>query len=278
MLYGGYDTIYRSPELGGGGGKFQAVNPTYYQLAKGAYAQFGGKVHFTNAPVLGNSSPASITSTTITPTRKLTSKQPSASRKPAAATPPTTASTRSLMPIRAAISTSSSISQEKLQTSQPSLQVDLWLPVALQRIPAPGCTFYNNLPVSYVPKVTVNAGLYYGFQHNDRTILEPRFWFNTTGSQYIWSNESGSPTKTTLPSYTTANLSFNAPFVFKKQSLNARLDILNLGNAQYNEFAYISSGAYFSELAPDPNNPPSGYVNAYPGAPRMVYGTISYQF
>jgi hypothetical protein len=33
---------------------FQAVNPTYYILAKGAYAQFGGKVHFTNAPGLRN--------------------------------------------------------------------------------------------------------------------------------------------------------------------------------------------------------------------------------
>ncbi len=74
MLYGGYDTIYRSPELGGGGGQFQAVNPAYYQLAKGAYGQFGGKIHFTNAPVLSNFIAGSATSTTITRTRKLTSK------------------------------------------------------------------------------------------------------------------------------------------------------------------------------------------------------------
>jgi iron complex outermembrane receptor protein len=53
-IYGGYETTYRSPALGGGGGMFQAVNPTYYILAKGAYAQFGGKVHFTNAPGLRN--------------------------------------------------------------------------------------------------------------------------------------------------------------------------------------------------------------------------------
>ena len=53
-IYGGYDTTYRSPALGGGGGMFQAVNPNYYILAKGAYAQFGGKVHFTNAPGLRN--------------------------------------------------------------------------------------------------------------------------------------------------------------------------------------------------------------------------------
>ena len=53
-LYGGYDTIDRSPALGGGGGLFQAVNPKFYILAKGAYAQFGGKVHFTSAPGLRN--------------------------------------------------------------------------------------------------------------------------------------------------------------------------------------------------------------------------------
>ncbi len=53
-IYGGYDTTYRSPLLGGGGGMFQAVNPAYYILAEGAYAQIGGKVHFMHAPGLGN--------------------------------------------------------------------------------------------------------------------------------------------------------------------------------------------------------------------------------
>ncbi|HEV2471208.1 MAG TPA: hypothetical protein VGS41_00985, partial [Chthonomonadales bacterium] len=53
-IYGGYDTTYRSPALGGGGGMFQAVDPAYYILAEGKYAQVGGKVHFTHAPGLGN--------------------------------------------------------------------------------------------------------------------------------------------------------------------------------------------------------------------------------
>ncbi len=53
-IYGGYDVTYRSPSLGGGGGPFQKVNPSYYQLAKGAYSQFGAKVHFTDAPGLKN--------------------------------------------------------------------------------------------------------------------------------------------------------------------------------------------------------------------------------
>jgi iron complex outermembrane receptor protein len=53
-IYGGYDTTYRSPALGGGGGMFQSVDPAYYILAEGKYGQFGGKVHFTHAAGLGN--------------------------------------------------------------------------------------------------------------------------------------------------------------------------------------------------------------------------------
>ena len=54
--------------------------------------------------------------------------------------------------------------------------------------------------------------------------------------------------------------------------------MLNLANSAYNEYEYISSGGYFAALAPDPSNPPSGYINAYPGAPPPIYGTITYQF
>jgi iron complex outermembrane recepter protein len=144
--------------------------------------------------------------------------------------------------------------------------------------PANGCTFFNNLPVSYVPNYTLNTGFYYGFQRNHHEIIEPRFWVESTGSQDMWSNETGKPTSQTLSSYTTANLSFSAPFSWEKQTVNLKVNIMNLANSEYNQFGYISSGGYFAPLAPDPNNPPSGYINAYPGAPRAVYGTISYSF
>ena len=84
--------------------------------------------------------------------------------------------------------------------------------------------------MSYVPNYTLNAGVYYGIQHNNRTIVEPRFWLESTGSQHLWSNcrtlvngvcqDNGQPTNQTMPAYTTANLSFNAPIVFKKQAFN----------------------------------------------------------
>jgi iron complex outermembrane receptor protein len=63
-----------------------------------------------------------------------------------------------------------------------------------------------------------------------------------------------------------------------KQSFNLRVDMMNVANTQYNGYEYISSGGYFASLAPDPNNPPNGYINAYPGAPRAIYGTLTYQF
>ncbi|HEV2471207.1 MAG TPA: hypothetical protein VGS41_00980 [Chthonomonadales bacterium] len=99
----------------------------------------------------------------------------------------------------------------------------------------------------------------------------------STGSQHMWNNNTGSPDKTTEPAYTTANMSFTAPITFERQSFNLKLDLLNLANTQYNENQYISSGGYFAALFPG-STAPSGYINAYPGAPRAIYGTFTYQF
>lgn len=54
-----------------------------------------------------------------------------------------------------------------------------------------------------------------------------------------------------MPSYTTANLAFNAPITFYEQSFNLRVDMMNLANKEYNEYEYISSGGYFSALNPN---------------------------
>jgi hypothetical protein len=52
------------------------------------------------------------------------------------------------------------------------------------------CTFYNGLPVSYIPDATANVGVYYGISRNERVLIEPRFWIGYTGSQHIFSNYS----------------------------------------------------------------------------------------
>ncbi|MFZ0745996.1 MAG: TonB-dependent receptor, partial [Terracidiphilus sp.] len=280
-IYGGYDTTYRSPALGGGGGLFQAVNPNYYILAEGAYAQFGAKVHFTKAPGLRNFIAGvnyfhnNYTNQEIDVETALGVEETSGGNSTYHGVDAFfDADPRSNIHFFFNFAGEASNFTTYVTGGPLSECGKSSNPTGL----ADGCAYYNNLPVSYVPNFTLNTGIYYGIQHHNHVIVEPRFWLESTGSQHLWSNLSGAPTSQTMPTYTTANVSFNAPITFEKQSFNLRLDMMNVGNSQYNEYEYISSGGYFAELAPDPSNPPNGYINAYPGAPRSIYGTISYQF
>lgn len=274
-IYGGYDTTYRSPAMGGGGGMFQSVDPAYYILAKGAYSQGGAKVHFTHAPGLGNFI--------------------------AGADYFHLSYTNQELDYETALGVTGTSGGNSIYRgvdvffdADPNSNLHFFMNFAGEAAKFttyelgntiagcnanPGtCQEYNGLPVSYVPNYTLNTGVYYGFRHHGRELFEPRFWVESTGSQHLWSNNTGAPDTRTMPSYTTANLSMTAPFNFEKQSVNLKLDVLNVANSQYNQWEYISSGGYFSALVPAGATAPSGYINAYPGAPRSVYGTISYQF
>lgn len=274
-IYGGYDVTYRSPALGGGGGMFQSVDPTYYTLAKGAYSQGGVKVHFRNAPGLKDFI-AGVNYFHLDYTNQEIDFE----------------TALGLQITGGGDSTYHGV--DAFFDDDPYRNVHIFMNFAgegadfsnyivggpsLAECTAQGlsCTAYNNLPVSYVPNVTLNAGVYYGIQHNHRVVVEPRFWMDYTGAQHLWSNNAGAPTTQTMPSYTTSNLSLTAPLHLERQSFNLKLDMLNLTNSRYNEWEYISSGGYFASLYPGATAP-SGYTNAYPGAPRAVYGTISYQF
>lgn len=280
-IYGGYDTTYRSPAFGGGGGLFQSVNPRYYILAEGKYAQIGAKLHFVNAPVLRNF----ITGINF---YHNTYSNQEIDVETAGGVQLTSGGTSAYHGVDAFFD------------ADPTSQLHFFVNIAGESSQfntyvtggtlaecgtssnaaglANGCQYYNNLPVSYIPKYTFNTGIYYAIEHNHRELIEPRLWLTSTGSQHLWSNNTGAPVTQTMPSYTTLNLGFNAPVSYHKQSFNLKLDVMNVGDTQYNQYEYISSGGYFQPIAPDPNNPPSGYINAYPGAPRSVYGTISYQF
>jgi iron complex outermembrane receptor protein len=276
-LYGGYDTTYRSPALGGGGGLFQAIDPKFYTLAKGAYSQGGVKVHFTNAPGLRNFI-AGVNYFHLDYTNQEIDFETALGVEESGG------------------GNSTYHGVDAFFDADPRSNIHFFLNFAAEAAnfstyvtggpiaacgspssPATGCAFYNNLPVSYVPDVTLNTGIYYGIQRNGHVLIEPRFWLQTTGSQHLWSNDTAEPTTQTMPSFTTVNASVNAPITFEKQSFNLKVDTINLANAQYNEWEYISSGGYFSSLYPT-SNYPSGYINAYPGAPRTIYGTLSYQF
>lgn len=278
-IYGGYDTLYRSPALGGGGGMFQAVDPAYYILSKAAYSQGGVKVHFLNAPGLRNFI-AGVNYYHLDYTNQ------EIDIETASGIEETSGGNSTYHGVDAFFDDDPASNVHFFfnfagETSNYTTYVTGGTQVSCgtPSSPASGCTFYNNLPVAYVPNVTLNSGIYYGIKHNNHELIEPRFEIDYIGSQHLWSNNTGEPTTQTMPSYLTTNLAFRAPLTFfEKQSLNLEVDMMNLANSRYNEFEYISSGGYFSSLAPDPNNVPNGYLNAYPGAPRSIYGTISYQF
>jgi iron complex outermembrane recepter protein len=274
-IYGGYNVTYRSPALGGGGGLFQSVDPTYYTLAKGAYSQGGVKVHFLNAPGLKNFI-AGVNYFHLSYTNQEIDFETAAGVEVSGG------------------GNSTYHGVDLFFDADPSSNLHFFLNFAGESTnftnyivggpslaecaaEAISCTSYNNLPVSYVPNYTLNTGAYYGIQRNHRVLVEPRFWIESTGSQHLWSNLAGAPTTQTMPSYTTVNAAVTAPITFEKQSFNLKVDVMNLANSRYNEWEYISSGGYFSALFPG-STAPNGYINAYPGAPRSIYGTISYQF
>lgn len=275
-IYGGYDVTYRSPALGGGGGMFQSVDPSFYILAKGAYSQFGGKVHFLHAPVLRNFI-AGVDYFHLSYTNQ------ELDFETATGVQETSGGDSAYHGVDAFLDADPSsnlhfffnFAGEAATFTNYILGGPSLAECAAQGL---SCTSFNNLPVSYVPNITLNTGVYYGIKHNNRVLVEPRFWVESIGSQHLWSNNTGMPTTQSMSAYTTANVSFNAPVSFEKQSFNLKLDMMNVANSKYNQYEYITSGGYFAGMFPDQNNVPSGYVNAYPGAPRAVYGTLSYQF
>jgi iron complex outermembrane recepter protein len=274
-IYGGYDVTYRSPALGGGGGQFQSVDPTYYTLAKGAYAQGGVKVHFRNAPTLKDFI-AGVSYFHLNYTNQEIDFETALGVEESGGGNSTYHGVNAFfdddpysnLHFFLNFAGESATFTNYLQGG-PSLAE-----CAAQKLT---CIPYNNLPVSYVPNVTLNSGIYYGIKRENHVLVEPRFWLFYTGSQHLWSNLTAAPTTQSMAAYTTTNASVVVPISFEKQSFNLRVDCMNLLNARYNQWEYISSGGYFSGLFPT-STYPTGYINAYPGAPRSVYGTISYQF
>ena len=264
-IYGGYDVTYRSPALGGGGGMFQSVDPAYYTLAKGAYTQGGVKVHFRNAPVLKNFI-VGVDYFHLDYTNQEIDFETAGGLEVSGGGNSTYHGVDAFFdddPLRN-LHIFFNFAGEAASFSNYIVGGPSLAECAAENIT---CTSYNNLPVSYVPNVTLNTGFYYGIERKDRVLVEPRFWVEHIGSQHLFSNLTGAPSTQTMPSYTTVNLAFTVPVKWFNLSVN----VMNLFNSEYNEWEYISSGGYFGTTT-------NGYINAYPGAPRTVYGTITYQF
>ncbi len=260
-IYGGYVKTYRSPSLGGGGGLFQSLNPNqFYILAGAEYSQAGFKVHFNDIGHMKNVLFGASYYHLSYANEQLSVELGNGN----------------------AINTSGSSIYHGVNAYIDFDPInDLHLFTNLNGEGAQYTQFvsggveFAGLPVPYVPASTWNTGVYYTIQRHDKTLLEPRFWFQFTGAQHIFDNcglqngacTTAQPSSLTMPTFETANFSISMPVRF----MSFELDMENLFNQRYNAYEYVSSGGYYGTST-------AGYTFAYPGAPFSLYGTIGFHF
>ena len=129
---------------------------------------------------------------------------------------------------------------------------------------------------SAVPGATLQPSQAEILKSNQTIRVLGRRQMDAVGPQHIFDNcglvngacTTAVSSKLNMPSYETANLSFNVPLV-KHVALD--LNMLNLFNKKYNTYEYISSGGYYGTST-------GGYTFAYPGQPFTVYGSVRFSF
>jgi len=131
---------------------------------------------------------------------------------------------------------------------------------------------YSGLPISNVPSEAFNVGASYRLFSRDVS-YQPRIWYQYTGAQKIYNNNTGAPTRTKLPAYGIVNLGMNIsvaiPDVRHLRMLKFNVDLLNVTDERYNVFEYVSSGGYYGV---------AGQTLAEPGAPFTAYVSVSARF
>ena len=138
------------------------------------------------------------------------------------------------------------------------------------------------LPVPNSPKETVNAGATYRFRLPIGRI-RATLWDQYVGARYLFNNLTGMPTRLTNPSYNLVNLSlvdhthWLDSLIPGAKGTTFAVQVLNLTNKEYNSTEYVTSGGYL-ENGSLPSMPANGYIIANPGAPRLVYGSVTLDF
>ena len=276
QLYGGFMEALRAPQVGGGGGLFQSVDPSSYHLSRQEYAQGGFKIHHEGTGALNSMLitgtfyhqhwAAQEIDTTLANGDTVSANGTSKYQGFNASFDDDPISHLHLfanLNAETAIYTSYT-TVIPLGTSQPVQQ-------------------FNGLHVPYVPSSTVNAGAFYDFKVTEALHLHPMASFQYIGSQYIFNNNGvdsagnpfPQPSNQKMAGYGTLNLAVKAPYKFLEASLN----VLNVLNSHYLIYNYISSGGYFGTAGQNaPLSQQSGYNLAYPGAPITVYGSIAAHF
>ncbi|MBW4027409.1 MAG: TonB-dependent receptor [Acidobacteria bacterium] len=258
-IYGGYLEALKAPQVGGGGGLFQSVDPSSYHLARQRYYQAGFKTHaegtgLLNSFILGaeyfhqNYANQEIdiglaNGNTIS-----------------------TNGTSSYHGVNAFVDDDPVTNLHLFANASLERATYTYYVIAYNPNGTPGAS-YNGSAVPYVPASTVNIGAYYNFKPTDNLTIQPTASFQFIGRQHIFDNSLGAPSPLTMASYETLNMGAKAPF----HHFDLNVMALNVLNKQYNEYEYISSGGYFG-------TPTGGYALAYPAAPFTIYGGATFHF
>ena len=276
-LYGNWSTAYRLPPVGGGGGLYQKQLPAGNLLEKGIEWQVGGKAFW---PEVGDFSQVLIN---LNYYHLHFSNQFISSCTTSSSVNCTLATGDSLYH-GVNLSAEANWGSLKMFTN---LNVEKAYFVNYDN-----GVQYNGLPVSDVPKSTFNVGAYYTFALPGGIGLKPRAWYQYVGEQAMWDNGSTSngagPSNRYLPSYGVLNFALAAtlPSSWYGNAVSAvklKVEVMNVLDRQYDTFGYLAANGangpdIYGSTAGGPNGDGGGYVLAYPGAPRAVYGTISVSF
>ena len=138
-----------------------------------------------------------------------------------------------------------------------------------------GGVAFAGLAVPYVPTETLTAGASYRY-FGGGIVYDPRLWTTFTGSQNIFNNDTGAPSSQTLPAYNiwSASLGLTVPVGNtdgRADKMKIVLSVLNLLNKRFNEYAYVTSGGYLGGNS-------AGATLGYPGAPRTYYVSADFSF
>lgn len=258
-FYGGFMEALKAPEMGGGGGLFQAVDPATYHLARQSYYQVGAKIHTEqgrgrNNLLFGFSFFHQNYANQEIDVTNSAGNTVSANGTSVYHGVDVYLDDDPIAHLHAFVNAT-------FESANYSNYV-----IVLPLNGSPGAA-YNGLPVPYVPKSMVNFGAYYDLHPKGDMVIEPMVAFQFTGSQNIYDNNVGLPSNQTMPSFGTLDLGATVPL----KHFDIKLNALNVLNKKYNIYEYVSSGAYFG-------TPSGGYTLAYPGAPATVYGSFTAHF
>jgi iron complex outermembrane receptor protein len=270
-LYGNWATAYRLPPVGGGGGLYQKQVPAGDLLERGVEWQAGGKVFWSEvgafSKVLVNLNYYHLHFSNQFISSCTTSNA-----------------------VTCAFATGDSLYHGINLSAEANLgSLKMFSNLNLEKA---YFAHYNNgvpydgLPVSDVPKTTFNIGAYWTHRLPGGIALKPRAWYQYVGEQAMWDNGAGAPSNQYLPAYGVLNMAIAAtlPSSWYGHAVSAvklKVEVMNVLNRQYDTFGYLAAGGggdIYGSTAGGPDGAGGGYVLAYPGAPRAVYGTIAVKF